>query len=55
MTRLEKELNDVLDAVFFPSRLTQSFAKSGASYPPYNIIRLSDTKTVLELAVAGFK
>lgn len=55
MTRLEKELNDVIDSIFFPSRLTQSFAKTGASYPPYNIIRLSDEKTVLELAVAGFK
>lgn len=55
MTRIEKELNDVLDAVFFPSRLTQSFVKSGATYPPYNIVRLSDNRTVLELAVAGFK
>jgi molecular chaperone IbpA len=55
MTRLEKELNDVIDSIFFPSRLTQTFAKSGASYPPYNIVRLSDEKTVLELAVAGFK
>lgn len=55
MTRLEKELNEVLDAIFFPSRLTQTFAKSGASYPPYNIVRLSEDKTVLELAVAGFK
>jgi molecular chaperone IbpA len=55
MTRLEKELNDVIDSIFFPSRLTRTFANSGASYPPYNIVRLSDEKSVLELAVAGFK
>lgn len=55
MTRLEKELNDVLDTIFFPSRLTRTFANNGSSYPPYNIVRLSDEKTVLELAVAGFK
>lgn len=54
MTRLEKEFNDVIESIFFPSRLTQTFAKSGSSYPPYNILRLSDEKTVLELAVAGF-
>jgi molecular chaperone IbpA len=55
MTRLEKELNDVIDSIFFPSRLTRTFANTGASYPPYNIVRVADSRTVLELAVAGFK
>jgi molecular chaperone IbpA len=55
MTRFEKELNDAIDSLFFPSRLTRTFNNSGSTYPPYNIVRLSDEKTVLELAVAGFK
>ena len=55
MTRLEKELNDIIDAMMFPSRYSKTYVNSGTSYPPYNIIRLDDTKTVLELAVAGFK
>jgi molecular chaperone IbpA len=55
MTRLEREINDAIESIFFPSRLTRTFANSGSSYPPYNIVRLTDEKTVLELAVAGFK
>ncbi len=55
MTRLEKELNSIIDSMLFPTRYTKTFANSGTSYPPYNIIRLDETRTVLELAVAGFK
>jgi molecular chaperone IbpA len=55
MTTLQKELNAMFDTLFFPNRYTTTFANSGSSYPPYNIIRLSDTETVLEVAVAGFK
>lgn len=52
---LEKEIGDILDLFLFPTRFTQNYTHSGPSYPPYNIIRLSDTETVLEVAVAGFK
>jgi molecular chaperone IbpA len=55
MTRLEKEINDIFDYLSFPHRLTRTYAHAGSAYPPYNLIRISDTETVLELAVAGFK
>jgi molecular chaperone IbpA len=55
MTRLEKEIQEIFDSLAFPHRLSRSYAHAGSAYPPYNIIRLSDTETVLELAVAGFK
>lgn len=55
MTRIEKELNDIIDSMMFPTRYTTSLTKTGASYPPYNIIRTKDGDTVLEVAVAGFK
>lgn len=55
MTRLQRELDSIIDSLMFPSRYTASYANSGPSYPPYNIIRLSDTETVLEVAIAGFK
>jgi molecular chaperone IbpA len=55
MTRLEKELNSIIDSMLFPSRYATTYRRTDTSYPPYNIIRLDDTKTVLELAVAGFK
>jgi molecular chaperone IbpA len=55
MTRLQKELDSIIDAMLFPTRYTSAYTNSGSSYPPYNIIRLSDTETVLEVAVAGFK
>jgi len=55
MTRLQKELDSIIDSMLFPTRYTSAYTNSGSSYPPYNIIRLSDTETVLEVAVAGFK
>lgn len=56
MTRLHKELSEIFDALMFPTRNAQAHVPaSGASYPPYNLIRLSNTEAVLEVAVAGFK
>lgn len=55
MTRLEKELDDIVHSLLFPARYAKSFVNSGTSYPPYNIIRLNEQHTVLEVAVAGFK
>ena len=55
MTRLHRELDSIFGSLLFPSRYTASYANTGPSYPPYNIIRLSDTETVLEVAIAGFK
>lgn len=55
MTRLQRELDSIIDSLMFPSRYTASYANNGPSYPPYNIIRLTDTETVLEVAIAGFK
>lgn len=50
MTNIE----NIIDALMFPSRTSRTFINSGASYPPYNIIKLNDTETLLELALAGF-
>lgn len=55
MTRLEKELDDIINTFIFPPRMTKTFTNAGPSYPPYNIIRLDDSRKVLEMAVAGFK
>jgi molecular chaperone IbpA len=55
MTRLQREIDSIIDSMLFPTRFTTAYVNSGPSYPPYNIIRLSDTETVLEVAVAGFK
>jgi molecular chaperone IbpA len=55
MTRLQREIDSIIDSMLFPTRYTNAHTNSGPSYPPYNIIRLSDTETVLEIAVAGFK
>jgi molecular chaperone IbpA len=55
MTRLQRELDSIIDSMLFPTRFTSAYTNSGSTYPPYNIIRLSDTETVLEIAVAGFK
>ena len=40
-----------LDETF--SRL-ETFAGSGTNYPPYNIYNGSDSRTILEVALAGF-
>ncbi len=55
MTRLEKELDDIVSTLLFPARYAKTFVGSGASYPPYNIIKLDETRSVVEIAVAGFK
>lgn len=55
MTTLQRELDSIIDSLLFPTRYTATYANSGPSYPPYNIIRLSDTETVLEVAIAGFR
>lgn len=55
MTRLEKELDDIVNTLLFPARYAKTFVNSGTSYPPYNIIRLNEQQAVLEVAVAGFK
>ena len=47
MTRLQRELDSIFGSLLL--------SNSGLSYPPYNIIRLSETETVLEVAIAGFK
>lgn len=55
MTRLEKELDDMINTLMFPTRYAKTFAPTGTSYPPYNILKLNEEVTVLEVAVAGFK
>jgi molecular chaperone IbpA len=55
MTRLEREIDDIVNSLLFPARYAKSFVNNGASYPPYNIIRLDEQHAVLEVAVAGFK
>lgn len=54
MTMLDAELSNFFNTTAFPTRFTRSHQNSGASYPPYNIIRTSDAETVLEMALAGF-
>jgi molecular chaperone IbpA len=55
MTRLQRDIDSIIDSMLFPTRYTAAYTNSGSTYPPYNIIRLSETETVLEVAVAGFK
>jgi molecular chaperone IbpA len=55
MTRIQKEFDDIINTLLFPTRYTKTFNNVGASYPPYNIIKVSENETVLEVAVAGFK
>lgn len=55
MTRLQKEIDDLFNAFLIPPRFAKTFTNVAPSYPPYNIIRKSETETVLEMAVAGFK
>ena len=37
------------------TRLDNAFETSNVNYPPYNLVKESDTRFRLELAVAGFK
>lgn len=52
---LDKQFKTLMDDFWFPTRTASSYIHSGKSYPPYNIIRVSENETVLEIAVAGFK
>lgn len=54
MTRLQKELDQFLHSLDFPTRWSKTYQNSGPSYPPYNLIRKSDSVVLLELAIAGF-
>lgn len=55
MTRIQKEIDDIISTLLFPTRYAKTFNNVGASYPPYNIIKISENETVLEVAVAGFE
>lgn len=55
MTRIEKEFDEIVNTLLFPSRFAKTFAPTGTSYPPYNLLKLDDETTVLEVAVAGFR
>jgi molecular chaperone IbpA len=55
MTTLEKELDDIVSTLLFPARYAKSIVNGGTAYPPYNVIKIDDQTTVVELAVAGFK
>lgn len=52
---MTKEFEEVVNAILFPSRLAKTFAPTGTAYPPYNLLKIDETTTVLEIAVAGFK
>lgn len=55
MTRLQKEIDDLFNAFLLPPRFAKTFTNVVPSYPPYNIVRKSETEILLEMAVAGFK
>jgi molecular chaperone IbpA len=41
--------------MLFPTRFAKAYSNtSGVSYPPYNILKVSDDSLILEVAVAGF-
>lgn len=39
----------------FDELLRHTNAQTGTNYPPYNVVKFSDDKFAIELAVAGFK
>jgi molecular chaperone IbpA len=39
----------------FDELLRHTNAQAGTNYPPYNVVKFSDDKFAIELAVAGFK
>ena len=51
---MTKEFENLISALLAPDRFAKTFGGSGV-YPPYNIIRVDENETVLEVAVAGFK
>jgi molecular chaperone IbpA len=50
-----QEFNKIIDSLLFPTQYAKTYTSNGTTYPPYNIIRLDETTTVIEIAVAGFK
>ncbi len=45
----------MLDYMLFPTRFAKAYNNTGGvSYPPYNIVKVSDDSLILEVAVAGF-
>lgn len=50
-----KDFDEIVNALMFPARFAKTFAPTGTAYPPYNLLKLNDEVTVLEIAVAGFK
>lgn len=55
MTRIQRQLDDILNTFLFPPHVAKTFTNVAPSYPPYNIVRKSETETILQVAVAGFK
>lgn len=55
MTKLQKEIDEMISSLMFPTQFAKMHVNRGTTYPPYNIIKTSETETVLEIAVAGFK
>ena len=49
------DIDNIINTLMFPTQFAKTFINTGASYPPYNIIKKSETETILEMAVAGFK
>jgi molecular chaperone IbpA len=52
---MTKEFETIINSIMFPTPRARAFVNSGTSYPPYNIVRLDEENTVLEMALAGFK
>ncbi len=52
MTNRYKSVGIGLDTLFH--RLDAMQNSTATNYPPYNIVRVSDTETELEIALAGF-
>jgi molecular chaperone IbpA len=52
--KMTKDFEHIVNALLYPDRFAKTFG-GGSVYPPYNIIRVDENETVLEVAVAGFK
>jgi molecular chaperone IbpA len=54
MTKIQKDIEQMLDLLMFPTRFTKTYTNVGNAYPPYNIVKIAENSLVLEVAVAGF-
>lgn len=54
MTTFDKTFDQMLDTLFKPIGWDLT-SKTAPTYPPYNLIEISKTEHILEIAVAGFK